>query len=160
MDGFAALFKKIQVQYPYTLSTADNLRCVFGPNLALLPLSTVSGNGIDYPVNNNQGNDQKSNIGNITICINFLCWEIEFNSWPPEEYYANHNSTNENRGECCIQKIIFSDRERVVVSIVDEDGETVIKSFTTPEFRLFIDNIRNGQYWLSVHAVELGLSLN
>ncbi|OMJ15156.1 Palmitoyltransferase PFA4 [Smittium culicis] len=124
--------KKIDnIEYPYTLDTVSNLKTVFGSNLYLLfPFGRLNGNGIDFPVNN-------------------------FGCWPPDGYYKNHPRTSQNRGDSCITRIIYSNYERVVVSIVDEDGETVIKTFSRQDYISFVKSIRNGQFWLNEYLKDL-----
>ncbi|OMJ29297.1 hypothetical protein AYI69_g1208 [Smittium culicis] len=122
------------IEYPYTLDTLSNLKTVFGNNILLLfPFGKLNGNGIDFPVNSKQ----------------------DFGCWPPDGYYKNHPRTSQNRGDSCITRIIYSSYERVVVSIVDEDGETVIKTFSKQDYISFVKSIRNGQFWLNEYLKEL-----
>ncbi|PVU93843.1 hypothetical protein BB561_002998 [Smittium simulii] len=117
-----------QIKYPYNLGDNLNFQQVFGDNLYFFWLpSKMQGDGINY----------------------LTCYQKQEDLplWPPLEYYKAYprSVTAKNKGRTSIQRILYSNQDSVTISMFDEDGENVIRTFSNSEYKNLMAMMNNGQ---------------
>ncbi|PVU99280.1 hypothetical protein BB559_000319 [Furculomyces boomerangus] len=113
-----------KMEYPYDIDTTTNFQSILGRDLMYWWYPTpMEGDGITFT--------KKKKLETVV--------------WPPPEYFQSYPSIPKNAGQQSVRRIIYKSRSSVTLSMVDEDGETVIRTLGKREWNDFQKLADGGQ---------------